>query len=112
SQAQFLGPPSCVSGLLGWRVPRNRVSGLSVGQTHIFRDLTITAVAARHVAGVPGWESDDAIGLLLDCGGLRVYHRGATEYELRLRALAYDKAHHDDVYMMVIIVDGGILNTL
>ena len=54
SQAQFLGPPSCVSRLLGWLTPRDRVSGLSVGQTHTFRDLAITAVAARHVAGVPG----------------------------------------------------------
>ena len=54
SQAQFLGPPSCVARLLGWRIPRDRVSGLSVGQSHTFRDLTITAVAARHVAGIPG----------------------------------------------------------
>lgn len=65
SQAQFLGPPSCVSRLLGWGVPRDRVAGLRVGESHAFRDVTITAVAARHVAGLPGWETDDAIGLLL-----------------------------------------------
>src|SRR5215213_7321457 len=29
SQAQFLAPPSCVSRLLGWGVPRDRVSRLS-----------------------------------------------------------------------------------
>ena len=99
-----------MSRLLGWRVPRERVAGLSVGQTHIFRDVTITAVAARHVSGVPGWESDDAIGLLLDFGGLRVYHSGDTEYDLRLRALAYDKARPIDVCMLVINGAGGNMN--
>jgi len=110
SQAQFLGPPSCVSRLLGWLTPRDRVSGLSVGQTHTFRDVTITAVPARHLAGVPGWETEDAIGLLLDFGGLRVYHSGDTEYDLRLRALAYDKAHPIDVCMLVINGAGGNMN--
>jgi L-ascorbate metabolism protein UlaG (beta-lactamase superfamily) len=110
SQAQFLAPPSCVSRLLGWGVARDRVSGLSVGQTHTFRDIAITAVAARHVAGVPGWECDDAVGLLLDFGGLRVYHSGDTEYDLRLRALAYDKARPIDVCMLVINGAGGNMN--
>jgi L-ascorbate metabolism protein UlaG (beta-lactamase superfamily) len=110
SQAQFLGPPSCVSRLLGWLVPRDRVSAIRDGQSHTFRDVTISAVAARHVAGIPGWETDDAIGLLLDFGGLRVYHSGDTEYDLRLRALAYDKAHPIDVCMLVINGAGGNMN--
>jgi L-ascorbate 6-phosphate lactonase len=110
SQAQFLAPPSCVSRLLGWGVSRDRVTGLRVGETQTFRDVTITAVAARHIAGVPGWESDDAIGLLLDFGGLRVYHSGDTEYDLRLRALAYDKARPIDVCMLVINGTGGNMN--
>jgi L-ascorbate metabolism protein UlaG (beta-lactamase superfamily) len=110
SQAQFLGPPSCISRLLGWLVPRDRVSAISVGMAHIFRDVAITAVAARHVAGIPGWETDDAIGLLLDFGGLRVYHSGDTEYDLRLRSLAYDKAHPIDVCMLVINGAGGNMN--
>ena len=105
SQARFIGPPSCVSRLLGWGVPRDRV-----GQTYTFRDAAITAVAARHVAGTPGWETDDAIGLLLDFGGLRVYHSGDTEYDLRLRALAYDKAHPIDACMLVINGAGGNMN--
>lgn len=96
--------------MLGWRVPRERVSGLSVGQTHSFRDVTITAVAARHIAGVPGWEADDAIGLLLQVGELRVYHSGDTEYDLRLRALAYDTANPIDVCMLVINGTGGNMN--
>jgi L-ascorbate 6-phosphate lactonase len=110
SQARFLAPPSCVARMLGWLVPRERVTAIGVGQAHTFRDVTITAVAARHVAGVPGWEADDAIGLLLDFGGLRVYHSGDTEYDLRLRALAYDKAHPIDVCMLPINGAGGNMN--
>ena len=110
SQAQFLGPPSCVSRLLGWGVPRDRVAGLRVGESHAFRDVTITAVAARHVAGLPGWETDDAIGLLLDFGGLRVYHSGDTEYDLRLRALAYNNTRPIDVCLLVINGVGGNMN--
>ncbi len=110
SAAQFLAPPSCVSRMLGWGVPRPRVSGLSRGQSHAFRDVTITAVAARHVAGITGWETEDAIGLLLDFGGLRVYHSGDTEYDLRLRALAYDKAAPIDAALLVINGAGGNMN--
>ena len=89
SQTQFLAPPSCISRMAGWGIARPRLTAFTVGQTHQFRDVQITAVAARHVAGLPGWETDDAIGLLFDFGGLRVYHSGDTEYDLRLRALAY-----------------------
>ena len=110
SEAQFLAPPSCVSRMLGWGVARERVSGLSVGQTHTFRDVTISAVAARHLANIAGWETDDAIGLLLDFGSVRVYHSGDTEYDLRLRALAYDRSHPIDVCMLVINGAGGNMN--
>jgi len=110
SQTQFVGSPACVPRLLGWGVPRNRVSAIKTGETQTFRDIQITAVAARHVAGVPGWEADDAVGILLDFGGLRVYHSGDTEYDLRLRALAYDKAHPIDVCMLVINGAGGNMN--
>jgi L-ascorbate metabolism protein UlaG (beta-lactamase superfamily) len=110
SKTQFLGPPSCVSRLLGWGVTRDRVAGLRLGESYPFRDVMITAVAARHVAGTPGWETDDAIGLLLNFGGLRVYHSGDTEYDLRLRALAYDTAHPIDVCMLVINGAGGNMN--
>ena len=45
--------------------------------------------------------------VVLDFGGVRVYHSGDTEYDLRLRALAYDKAHPIDVCMLVI--NGAVL---
>ena len=110
SPTQFLCPPSCRSRLLGWLVPGERVTAFSAGQTHTFRDVRITAVPARHVAGIPGWEVDDAIGLLIEAEGVRIYHTGDTEYDLRLRALAYDKDRPIDVVMTVINGAGGNMN--
>ena len=110
SKAMFLAPPSCVSRMLGWGLPRERVTGISVGQTHEFKDVKITAVPARHLAGIPGWETDDAIGLLLEIDGLRIYHSGDTEYDLRLRALAYNKQAPIDVALLVINGAGGNMN--
>ena len=110
SEAKFLAPPSCVSRMLGWGVPRSRVTGISQGQSHTFKDVKITAVPARHIASIPGWETDDAIGLLLEFDGLRIYHSGDTEYDLRLRALAYDKQAPIDAALLVINGAGGNMN--
>ncbi len=107
---QFLGPPSCRSRLLGWLVPSERVTPISAGETHTFRDVQITAVPARHLAGIPGWETPDAIGLLIETEGMRIYHTGDTEYDLRLRGLAYDTERPIDVMMTVINGAGGNMN--
>lgn len=104
SQAQFLAPPSCISRMAGWGIARPRLTPFAVGQTHTFQDVQITAVAARHVAGVPGWETDDAIGLLFDFGGVRVYHSGDTEYDLRLRALAYTQP---PIHTALLVINGA-----
>ena len=110
SPTHFLCPPSCRSRLLGWLVPGERVSAISAGETYTFRDVRITAVAARHEAGVPGWEVPDAIGLLIEAEGVRIYHTGDTEYDLRLRSLAYAKDRPIDVMLTVINGAGGNMN--
>ena len=110
TDTHFLCPPSARSRLLGWGVSRGRVSAISEGETYTFRDVKITALPARHLAGVPGWEVPDAIGLLIETEGLRIYHTGDTEYDLRLRALGYDKARPIDVMMTVINGAGGNMN--
>jgi L-ascorbate 6-phosphate lactonase len=106
----FLGPPTCRSRLLGWMVPGERVNAITAGETFTFRDIRITAVPARHLAGIPGWEVPDAIGLMIETEGLRIYHTGDTEYDLRLRALAYDTERPIDVVMAVINGTGGNMN--
>ncbi|MCB0157032.1 MAG: MBL fold metallo-hydrolase [Caldilineaceae bacterium] len=111
SPTGFLGPPSCRSRLLGWGVPDARIAAISAGERHTFRDVQVTAVPARHHAGIPGWEVPDAIGLLIDVDdGPRIYHTGDTEYDLRLRALAYDLARPIDAMMTVINGTGGNMN--
>jgi L-ascorbate metabolism protein UlaG (beta-lactamase superfamily) len=110
SDTRFLCPPSCRSRLLGWGVAGDRVTAISEGQSHTFRDVQITALPARHHAGIPGWEVPDAIGLQIEAEGLRIYHTGDTEYDLRLRALGYDKEHPIDVMMTVINGAGGNMN--
>ena len=62
------------------------------------------------MVGIPGWEVPDAIGLLIEAEGLRIYHTGDTEYDLRLRSLAYDKDRPIDVMMTVINGAGGNMN--
>jgi L-ascorbate 6-phosphate lactonase len=84
---RFIMPPSATAHALSWRVPRNRVSALSVGESMDVNDVTITAVPARHAAGIPGWEVPDAIGIVLSVAGLTLYHTGDTEYDVRLRRL-------------------------
>ena len=110
SHTRFLGTPSCRSRLLGWLVPADRVTAISEGESHTFRDITICGVAARHIAGIPGWETPDAIGLLIETEGLRIYHTGDTEYDLRLRALAYDSERPIDAMLTVINGVGGNMN--
>jgi L-ascorbate 6-phosphate lactonase len=110
TDTQFLCPPSARSRMLGWLVPGPRVTAITEGQTHAFRDVRITAVPARHIPNVPGWEVPDAIGLLIETEGMRIYHTGDTEYDLRLRALAYDKDHPIDVMLTVINGAGGNMN--
>lgn len=94
----------------GWLVPGERVTSISEGQTHTFRDVRITALAARHPVAIPGWEVTDAIGLQIEAEGLRIYHSGDTEYDLRLRSLAYEHERPIDVMLTVINGVGGNMN--
>ena len=107
SNTVFMCPPTALSRALGWGVPRDRVLSLERGQKRIFRDVAIEAVYARHESGTVGWEVPDAIGVILDFGGLRIYHSGDTEYDLKLRALYKEQL---DVALLVINGTGGNMN--
>lgn len=101
SDALFMCPPSARSRALSWGVPPDRVQNIQLGETHTFRDVKIQAVAARHLAGIPGWETPDAVGVILDFNGLHVYHSGDTEYDLRLRALK-----HENIHAAMVVING------
>lgn len=85
---RFVMPPNALSRALGWGVPRDRIQALSSGEQITIGDVRMTHVPARHVAGIPGWETPDAMGVLVTVDGLTIYHTGDTEYDTRLRGLA------------------------
>jgi L-ascorbate metabolism protein UlaG (beta-lactamase superfamily) len=85
--ARFVAPPTCLPRMSSWGIPRSRVTQLTIGKRFEFSDLTITATPARHDAGLAGHETPDAIGLILQAGGLKIYHAGDTEYDNRLRMM-------------------------
>jgi L-ascorbate 6-phosphate lactonase len=98
--ARFFMPPSAMSRALGWGIARDRITPLMLGASvRIGDDVTLTVVPARHEAGVSGWEVPDAIGIILESRGVKVYHSGDTEYDIRLRML---KAQQLDVAILCI----------
>jgi L-ascorbate metabolism protein UlaG (beta-lactamase superfamily) len=101
SEAVFMCPPTARSRALGWGVPRDRIENILVGETYTFRDVKFTAVPARHVTTTAGWETPDAVGIIFDFDGLRVYHSGDTEYDLRVRALK-----HENINTAMVVING------
>src|SRR5258708_4705240 len=70
-------------------VSLKQVTPLVHGQTLDLGDVKLTAIVARHEAGVPGWEVPDGFGVILDFDGMRVFHTGDTDYDARIhRAVA------------------------
>jgi L-ascorbate 6-phosphate lactonase len=90
-QTQFVMPPSAMSRALGWGLPRARVTTIAPGQTIEVAGAKITGVPARHDPGIPGWQTPDAVGVVLEMGGLKIYHSGDTEYDARLLALKHEQ---------------------
>lgn len=104
---RFVMPPSAMSRALGWGVPRSRVIALSEGQSVPVKDATIAHVPARHVTDSLGWETPDAMGIVLTAQGVTIYHSGDTEYDVRLRLL---KQRRFDVASICINGVGGNMN--
>jgi len=85
--AKFLMPPSAMARALSWGLSRAQVIPLSHGQTETGGDTTVTSVPARHVVETAGWEVPDAMGVVLEIDGVRIFHTGDTEYDNRQRKL-------------------------
>jgi L-ascorbate metabolism protein UlaG (beta-lactamase superfamily) len=91
ARTRFIMPPSAVSHAIHIGVPRTRIESLATGEKINVGEFTVVHVPARHEAGIPGWEVPDAMGLILEAQGLRVYISGDTEYDARLRNLKKQK---------------------
>ncbi|MDQ2655387.1 MAG: MBL fold metallo-hydrolase [Chloroflexota bacterium] len=99
------GPASCVERAQVWGWPTERTVILEQGDTHEFGDVTVTATFARHE--VAAAMTPDAVGFLLETGGLRLWNVADTEYDARLRGMSDQEI---DVAFVPINGVGGNLN--
>ncbi len=101
----FVGPSSVAARITGRGIAAERVIAVGRGQTVEVRDIKVTGLFARHE--VAGFLAEDALGLLLDIGGLRIYHSGDTEYDARLHSVAELRP---DAAMICMNGSGGCMN--
>ena len=101
----FGGPESCVARAQIWGWPAERTVRLDRGESHQFGDVTVTATFARHEEEVA--MTGDAVGFLLDVGGVRFWDVADSEYDARLRPLREEGI---DVMLVPINGVGGNMN--
>jgi L-ascorbate metabolism protein UlaG (beta-lactamase superfamily) len=101
----FAGPESCVVRAQIWGWPAERTVILERGDRHQFGDVEVTATFARHEeeAAMTG----DAVGFLLDVGGVRFWDVADSEYDARLRPMREERI---DVAFVPINGVGGNMN--
>jgi L-ascorbate 6-phosphate lactonase len=101
----FGGPESCVVRAQIWGWPAERTVAIDRGDSRQFGDVAVTATFARHEEEVA--MTGDAIGFLLDIGGVRFWDVADSEYDARLRPM---REHRIDVMLVPINGVGGNMN--
>jgi len=101
----FGGPESCVVRAQIWGWPAARTVKLDRGESHQFGDITVTATFARHEEEVA--MTGDAVGFVVDVGGVRFWDVADSEYDARLRPLREEEI---DVMLVPINGVGGNMN--
>jgi L-ascorbate metabolism protein UlaG (beta-lactamase superfamily) len=69
---------------LSWGISRAQIVSFSRGEVLELGGMKLTAIFARHEVTTLGWEVPDAIGVLFDFNGVRIFHTGDTEYDARI----------------------------
>lgn len=100
----FVGPPICTTRAIAWGWPDDRVVEFQLGESYQHMDVQVTATFARH--DTPEAPAPDAIGFLLDIGGVRIWNVGDTEYDAHLRPMRHERI---DVALIPINGVGGNL---
>jgi L-ascorbate 6-phosphate lactonase len=78
-RSRFVGPPMAVGKVLAAGIAAERTAPVARGDVVSVSDLTVRAVHARHTfAPEP---TPDAVGFVVECGGVSLYHSGDTEYD-------------------------------
>ncbi len=72
------GPPSCRARFVGLGLPGDLFTPLTPGDTLNVGSFAVTATPAVH--RVPGYLTEDAIGVVVSSGDIRVFHTGDSEY--------------------------------
>jgi len=88
---RFVMPPTGYARAGSWGVPVERITMMKWGDVLQIKDLKIRSVYARHDAGIPGHDSPDAMGFILESQGKKIYHTGDSEYDNKLRLLHHEK---------------------
>ena len=76
----FAGPSSCRARWLAMGLPAERFLRLDQGETREVAGVRLAATYADHSSG----DGRDAIGVIIEAGGFRVYQTGDSEYNERL----------------------------
>ena len=98
--AVFGGPESCVVRARIWGWPAERTVTLNRGESHRFGDIRVTATFARH--DEESAMTPDAVGFLLDVGGVRFWDVADSEYDARLRPM-----REEEIDVMLVPINGG-----
>jgi len=101
---RFIGPPMAVEKVVASGVDPARTTAVGRGEVVRVGDVSVGAVHARHM--VPVEPTPDAVGFVLESGGLSLYHSGDTEYDSQIVA---DTAGVD-VSLISINGTGGNMN--
>jgi L-ascorbate metabolism protein UlaG (beta-lactamase superfamily) len=81
---RFVGPPMAVEKVTAHGVEDGRATAVRRGDEVQVGDVTVRAVAARHM--VPVEPTPDAVGYVVEAGGVSLYHSGDTEYDSEIVA--------------------------
>jgi L-ascorbate metabolism protein UlaG (beta-lactamase superfamily) len=79
AQARFVGPPMAADKVRATGVDPSRITPVGRGDEVTIGDIGVRAVHARHMFGLE--PTPDAVGYVLSCGEVSVYHSGDTEYD-------------------------------
>jgi L-ascorbate 6-phosphate lactonase len=81
---RFIGPPMATEKVIAAGIDPARTTAVRRGDVITVGDLSVRAVHARHLFGLE--PTPDAVGFLLECGAVRIYHSGDTEYDSEIVA--------------------------
>ena len=101
----FGGPESCAARAQIWGWTTERIVRLDRGKSHQLGDVTVTATFARHEEEIA--MTGDAVGFLLNVGGVRFWDVADSEYDARLRPMREEKI---DAMLVPINGVGGNMN--